>query len=79
MHNNLDILFFQNFIFTYDTFTNLDDKLLNATYEPKVSIFTPYVFEGKKWMNSQPHSFTSISHVSNQSSRVTYNFSSFYK
>jgi len=53
-------------------------KLLNANYEPKVPIFTPYIFERKKWMNNQPHSFTSIPHVSNQSSHATYNFSSFY-
>jgi hypothetical protein len=53
-------------------------KLLNANYEPKAPISTPYIFEGKKWMNSQPHLFTSIPYVSNQSSSVTYNFSSFY-
>jgi len=35
-------------------------KLLNANYELKAPISTPYIFEGKKWMNNQPHSFTSI-------------------
>jgi len=29
-------------------------------------------------MNNQPHSFTSIPHVSNQSSHATYKFLSFY-
>jgi hypothetical protein len=53
-------------------------KLLNANYEPKVSIYTPYILEGKKWMSSQQHSLTSIPHVLNQSSRAIYNFSSFY-
>jgi hypothetical protein len=53
-------------------------KLLNANYEPKASISIPYTLEGKKWMNNQPHSFTSIPHVSNQLSSATYNFSSFY-
>jgi len=43
--------------------TIIKTKLLNANYEPKVPISTPYVFEGKKCMNSQPHSFTSIPHV----------------
>jgi hypothetical protein len=49
-------------------------KLLNANYEPKAPISTPYIFEGKKWMNNHPHSFTSIPYVLNQSSCVTYNF-----
>jgi hypothetical protein len=53
-------------------------KLLNANYELKTPISTLYILEGKKWMNDQPHSSTSIPHVSNQSSSVTYNFSSFY-
>jgi hypothetical protein len=26
MHNNLHILFLQSFLFTYDTFTSLDDN-----------------------------------------------------
>ncbi len=45
--------------------TIINMKLLNENYEPKVPISTPYVFEGKKCMNSQPHSFTSIPHVPN--------------
>jgi hypothetical protein len=53
-------------------------KLLNANNEPKAPISTPYIFEGKKLMNSPPHSSTSIPHVLNQSSSATYNFSSFY-
>jgi hypothetical protein len=53
-------------------------KLLNANYEPKASIPTPYIFEGKKRMNNQPHSSTFIPNVSNQSPSVIYNFSSFY-
>jgi hypothetical protein len=60
--------FFQGFLFTYDVFTNFDPnnnmKLLNVNYEPKAPISTPYILEGKKWMNSQPHSFTYIPHVS---------------
>ncbi len=82
IYNNLHILFLQGFFFTYDTSTILDPinnmKLLNANYEPKAPISTPYIFEGKKWMNNQPHSSTSIPYVSNQSSCATYNFSSFY-
>jgi hypothetical protein len=58
--------------------TTSNTKLLNANYEPKAPISTPYILEEKKWMNSQPHSSISIPHVSNQSSHVTYNFSSFY-
>jgi hypothetical protein len=54
-------------------------KLLNANYEPKVPISTPYIVEGKKWMNSQPHSSMSILHVLNQLSHATDNFLSFYK
>jgi hypothetical protein len=53
-------------------------KLLNTNYEPKAPIFTPNIFEGKKWMNSQQHSFTFIPHVLNRSSSAIYNFSSFY-
>jgi hypothetical protein len=53
----IHILFFQGFLFIYDTYISLDPtnnmKLLNANYEPpKASIFIPYIFEGKKWMNS---------------------------
>jgi len=65
IHNKFHILFFQGFLFTYDNFTSLDltnkMKLLNANYEPKVSMSTSYILEGKKWMNTQPHSSTSIS------------------
>ncbi len=32
--------------------TTNNTKLLNANYEFKVPIITPYVLEGKKWMNS---------------------------
>jgi len=82
IHNNFHSLFLQGFLFTYDTSTSLDPiknmKLLNANNEPKAPISTPYIFEGKKWMNSPPHSSTSIPHVLNQSSSATYNFSSFY-
>jgi hypothetical protein len=43
IHNNLHILFFQKFLFTYDIFTSLDPtnniKLLNANYEFKNSNF----------------------------------------
>jgi hypothetical protein len=53
-------------------------KLLNANYEPKAPISTLYIFKGKKGINNQPHSSTSIPHVSNQSSSATYNSSSFY-
>jgi hypothetical protein len=35
-------------------------KLLNANYEPKAPISTLYILQGKKWINNQPHSFTSI-------------------
>ncbi len=58
--------------------TTSNMKLLNANYEPKAPISTPYILEGKKWMNSQPRSCTSIPCVLNQSSRVNYNLSSFY-
>jgi len=58
--------------------TTNNTKLLNTNYEPKSPMSTPYIFEGKKWMNSQSYSSTSIPHVSNQSSNATYNFSSFY-
>jgi hypothetical protein len=48
------------FSFTYDISTSFDQtnnmKLLNA----KATISTFYIFEGKKWMNSQPHLSTSI-------------------
>jgi len=54
-------------------------KLLNGNYESKDPICTPYILEGNKWMNNQPHSSTSTPHVSNQSSSATYNFSSFYE
>jgi hypothetical protein len=67
----MHILFLQGFLFTYNASTSLDPtynmKLLNANYESKAPISTPYIFEGKKWMNSQPHSSTFIPHVSNQS------------
>jgi hypothetical protein len=53
-------------------------KLLNADYELKAPISTPYILEKNKWMNNQSHSSTSILHLSNQSSNATYNFSSFY-
>jgi hypothetical protein len=76
-------LFFQGILFTYDASTSLDPtnnmKLLNANYEPKAPISTPYILEGKKWMNNQPRSSTTIPHMSNQSSSAIYNFSSFYK
>jgi hypothetical protein len=82
VHNNLHIFFFQGFLFTYDLFTSLITtrykNLLNANYEPEASIFTLYILKEKQRMNNQPHSFTSIPYVSNQSSHATYNFSSFY-
>jgi len=53
-------------------------KLLNANYELKAPSSTRYILEAKKWMNSQPHSSTSIPYVSNQSSHAIYNFSPFY-
>jgi hypothetical protein len=59
--------------------TTNNTKLVNANYEPKSLISTPYIFDEKKWMNNQSYSSTSIPHVSNQSSSVTYNFSSFYR
>ncbi len=62
-------LFLQGFLLTYNAYTSIDPttnmKLLNANYESKAPISTPYTFEGKKWMNNQPHSSTSIPHVSN--------------
>jgi hypothetical protein len=80
IYNNLHILFLQGFLFTYDTFTSFNPtnnmKLLNANYESTTPISTPYILEGKEWMNSQPYSFTSIPQVSNQSSSAAYNFSS---
>jgi hypothetical protein len=43
---------FEGFLFTYDISTSFDPtnnmKLLNANYEPKTPIFTPYILEGKK-------------------------------
>jgi hypothetical protein len=40
------------FVFIYDISTSLDPtnsiKLSNTNYESKVTIFTPYVFEGNK-------------------------------
>jgi hypothetical protein len=36
--------------------TTSNTKLLNANYEPKAPIFTPYILEEEKWMDSQPHS-----------------------
>jgi hypothetical protein len=81
IHNNLHILFLQGFLFTYNVSTSLDltnnMQLLNANYKSKAPISTPYILERKTWMNTQPHSFTSIPHVSNQSWSATYNFSSF--
>ncbi len=52
-------------------------KLLNADYELKAPISTPYILEKNKWMNNQSHSSTSILHLSNQSSNATYNFHPF--
>jgi hypothetical protein len=66
-------------IFLQDLIATNNTKLLNANYEPKAPISIPYMLEGKKWINSQPHSFTSIPLASNQSSHVNYNFSFFYK
>jgi hypothetical protein len=44
--------FSKGFIFTYDIFISLDPtnnmKLLNANYEPKAPISTPYILERKK-------------------------------
>jgi hypothetical protein len=60
IHNHLHILFLQGFLFTYDAFTSLDPtnnmKLLNANYEPKAPISTPYIFEKKKeWIVNHIH------------------------
>ncbi len=69
---------YSHMIFLHVLIATNNMKLLNANYEPKAPISTPYILYQKKWMNSQPHSSTSIPHVSNQSSCATYNFSSFY-
>jgi hypothetical protein len=53
-------------------------KVLNENYEPKAPTTTLYILEGKKWMNSYSHSFTSIPKVSSQSLCAIYNFSSSY-
>jgi fluoride ion exporter CrcB/FEX len=49
IQSNLHILFFQGFLFTYDTFTSFDStnnmKLLNANYEPKAPISSLYILE----------------------------------
>jgi hypothetical protein len=81
LHNGITIVFtffFQGFIFTYDTFTSFNStnnmKLLNANYECKRSNLSPlYTFKNER-MNSYPHSFTFIPHVSNQTSSATYIF-----
>jgi hypothetical protein len=70
---------YSHMILLQDLITTNNTKLLNANYKPKAPIFIPYVLEEKKWMNNRPHSSTSIPHASNQSSCITYNFSSFYE
>jgi hypothetical protein len=70
IHNNFQILFFQNFLFTYDTSTSLDSsnnmKLLNANYEPKAPIFTLYILKEKnEWIVNHIHSHLFPMHQTN--------------
>jgi hypothetical protein len=69
---------FQGFLFKYSFLQVLiatdNTKLLNANYQPKALIITPYILERKKWMKSESHSFTSIPNVSCQMWRATIPF-----
>ncbi len=51
VHNNLHILFFKasysHMIFLQVLITTSNTKLLNANYEPKATISTPYILEEK--------------------------------
>jgi len=64
-------VFCSHMIFLQVLITTNNIKSLNSNYEPEVPTSTFYIFEEKKWMNNQSHSFISILHVSNQSSHVT--------
>ncbi len=44
--------FYSHMILLQILITISNMKLLNANYKPKVPISTPYIFEGKKKMNS---------------------------